>query len=302
MTGSGEPAGRAARPAGVLAHIRTLLPSMAPAERRVGEAVLGQPSVVVGRTITELAESCHTSETTVIRFCRTVGFRGYPELRLTLATELGRDAARGDGHKELGADIGRADSLREVVEKIGYADARGVEDTVTQLDLDALAKVVDAVATADRINLFGIGASGFAANDLQRKLYRIGRNAFFFADPHDALVAAALLRPGDVEIGLTHTGTTVETVNVLREARRHDAVAVAITNNGGAPAAAEADLVLTTAARETTFRSGAMASRIAQLAIVDCIFVAVAQRTYDDTLDALRLTFRAVDDVRTKKS
>ena len=301
MAGRGESADGAARPAGVLARIRSLLPGMAPAERRVGDAVLAEPSVVVGRTITELAEACSTSETTVIRFCRTVGFRGYPELRLTLATELGRDAARGDAHRELGADIGKADSLRDVVAKIGYADARGVEDTMAQLDLDALAKVVDAVATAGRINLFGIGASGFAANDLQRKLYRIGRNAFCFTDPHDALVAAALLRPGDVEIGLTHTGTTAETVNVLREARRHDAVTVAITNAGTAPAAVAADHVLTTAARETTFRSGAMASRIAQLAIVDCIFVAVAQRTYDDTLDALRLTFRAVDDVRTKR-
>lgn len=279
-------------------HIRSLSSTMAPAERRVADAVLGQPSMVVGMTITELAEECHTSETTVIRFCRTTGFRGYPELRLALATELGRDAARAAGHRELGADIGRSDSLREVVEKIGYADARGVEETVQQLDLDALAKVVDAVAGADRINLYGLGASGFAAHDLQRKLYRIGRGAFWFGDPHDALVAAALLRPGDVAFGLTHTGHTAETVNVLREAGRHRAVTVAITNSAHSPAAREADLVLTTAVRETTFRSGAMASRIAQLAIVDCIFVAVAQRTYDATLAALRLTFDAVAGVR----
>lgn len=298
---------RRARPTGpsgpvknILTHIRSLLPGMAPAERRVAEAVLGQPEVVVGRTITELAEACHTSETTVIRFCRTVGFRGYPELRLRLATEMGRDAARGAGQRELGADIGRSDTLREVVEKIGYADARGVEETIQQLDLAALAKVVDAVAGAARINLYGLGASGFAAQDLQRKLYRIGRSAFWFGDPHDALVAAALLRPGDVAFGMTHTGTTTETVNVLREARRHQAVTVAITNAATSPVTDEADLVLTTAVRETTFRSGAMSSRIAQLAIVDCIFVAVAQRTYDDTLDALRLTFTAVDDVRTQ--
>lgn len=282
----------------IQAHVRSLRAGMAPAERRVADVVLGAPSEAVAKTITELAEACRTSETTVIRFCRTVGFRGYPELRLALATELGRDAARGDNHKELGADIARDDTLREIVEKIGYADARGVEETVGQLDLDALESVVDAVAGAGRIILYGLGASGFAAVDLQRKLLRIGRSAFVFGDPHDALVAAALLRPGDVAFGMTHTGTTVETVHVLREARRHEAVTVAVTNAAQSPAARAADLVLTTAVRETTFRSGAMSSRIAQLAIVDCIFVAVAQRTYDDTLDALRLTFDAVAGIR----
>lgn len=282
----------------VLSRIRSLRTGMPPAKRRVADAVLGQPAEVVVKTITELAGQCQTSETTVIRFCRAAGFRGYPELRLALATEIGRDAARGDGHRELGADIGRTDSLAEVVGKIGYADARGVEETVQRLDVDALARVVDAVVGASRIILYGLGASGFAAWDLQRKLYRIGRSAFAFGDPHDALVAAALLRPGDVAFGMTHTGATVETVNMLREAHRHGAVTVAISNAAGSAAARVSDLVLGTASRETTFRSGAMASRIAQLAIVDCIFVAVAQRTYDATLDALRLTFDAVADIR----
>jgi DNA-binding MurR/RpiR family transcriptional regulator len=295
MTGRSVASGPARKP-DVRSHIQSLSTSMAPAERRVAELVLSQPSVVVTRTITELAEACQTSETTVIRFCRTVGFRGYPELRLALAVELGRDDARTGGHRELGPDIGRSDSLRDVVEKICYADARAVEDTVAQLDLDQLAGVVDALARAERVNLYGLGASNYAAQDLQCKLFRIGRNALTFRDPHDALVAAALLQPGDVAIGMTHTGVTTETRSVLREARRHRAVTVAVTNAPRSPVALEADLVLTTAVRETTFRSGAMASRVAQLAIVDCIFVAVAQRTYDRAVSALRLSFDALSD------
>jgi DNA-binding MurR/RpiR family transcriptional regulator len=283
---------------GIQAHLRSLAPSMAPAERRVAEAVLADPAVTVEKTITELAVACQTSETTVVRFCRTAGFRGYPELRLALATELGRDAALSSGRERLGADISRSDSLDDVVEKIGYADARGIEDTVRQLDRAQLAATVDAVAAAPRITLFGLGASGFAAADLHRKLYRIGRNAMVFADSHDALVSAALLERGDVAIGLSHTGTTVETVRVLQEARRHGAVTVAITNFAGSPLARSADLTLTTAVRETTFRSGATASRIAQLAIIDCVFVAVAQRTYDVTLTALQRTFDAVRSAR----
>jgi DNA-binding MurR/RpiR family transcriptional regulator len=97
-----------------------------------------------------------------------------------------------------------------------------------------------------------------------------------------------------VAIGISHTGTTQDTITSLAEARRNRAVTVAITNFPGSQIAAVADHVLTTAARETTFRSGAMASRIAALTIVDCLFVAVAQRNYKQTLRALERTYAAV--------
>ena len=282
----------------VTVRLRALMPSLAPAERRVAQRVLDAPQSVAASTITELAEHCETSETTVIRFCRAVGFSGYPALRLTLATELGRAQRDPSTTREPSSDIEPGDDLDQVVEKIAFADARAVEETAHQLDLQVLHAVIDALAAAGRIDVYGVGASAFVALDFQQKLHRIGQVAFAWADPHIALTSAALLHAGDVAVGISHSGATRDTLDALALAREGGATTVLLTNFPRSPLADVADLVLTTAARETTFRSGATASRLAQLTVVDCIFVGVAQRTYSRSQAALRATHKAVQDRR----
>jgi DNA-binding MurR/RpiR family transcriptional regulator len=279
-------------PQTLLAHVRALTPNLAPAEQRVAAAVVSDPGGVSAKTISELAESCRTSGTTVIRFCRAMGFPGYPELRLALAAAA--QASRETGWGDIGSDIGPHDTLDEIIKKIAHADARAVEETAAQLDAATLGDVVDAVVRARRIDIYGVGASAFVALDLQQKLHRIERIVYAWPDPHSAVTSAALLRPGDVAIGISHTGTTADTIGSLAEARSRGATTVAITNFPRSSIARVADYVLTTAARETTFRSGAMASRIAALTVVDCLFVAVAQRNYKQTLSALERTYAAV--------
>ena len=273
-------------------RLRAILPSLSRSERRVATQVLEDPRGVAACTISELAERCETSETTVIRFCRTLGLSGYPQLRLTLATEAGR--ADNGPVRAVGSDIGPGDDLAQIVEKIAYADARAVEETAAQLDLVSLQAVVDALVAAHRIDVYGVGASAFVAMDFQQKLHRIGRIAFAWSDTHIALTSAALLQRGDVAIGVSHTGVTADTIDALAEARRHGATTVALTNFPRSPIAEVADHVLTTAVRETTFRSGAMASRLAQLTVVDVMFVGVAQQTGIETLAALEATHAAV--------
>ncbi|TWF81796.1 RpiR family transcriptional regulator [Pseudonocardia hierapolitana] len=273
-------------------RIRAVAPSLRPAQRRVAEAVLQDPAGTAELPIGRLAQRCATSVATVMRFCRSAGFHGYPELRLALARETGREAA-GEA-AVLSPDIDRDDSLADIVAKIAFNDAAAVQDTAATLDLDALAGAVDAVAAARRIDVYGIGASGFVGQDLHQKLHRIGLLAFAWPDPHAALTSAALLDAGCVAIGISHTGSTADTVDALRVARESGARTIAITNFVPSPLTGHADLVLATAARETTFRSGAMASRIAQLAVIDCLFVGVAQRSYDRTTTALGRTYRAV--------
>jgi DNA-binding MurR/RpiR family transcriptional regulator len=279
-------------PQTLLTHVRALTPNLAPAEQRVAAAVVHDPAGSAAKTISELAAQCRTSGTTVIRFCRAMGFPGYPELRLALAAAA--HAAQVNGWDDVGNDIGPTDSLDDVIKKITNADAHAVEETGAQLSAAALGAVVDVVVAARRIDIYGVGASAFVALDLQQKLHRIGRVVHAWPDPHAALTSAALLERADVAIGISHTGTTVDTIESLAEARRQGATTVAITNFPGSPIARGADYVLTTAARETTFRSGAMASRIAALTVVDCLFVAVAQRNYKQTLRALERTYAAV--------
>jgi DNA-binding MurR/RpiR family transcriptional regulator len=297
---AGAGAGAAAGPGvGVLITIRSLLPNLAPVERRVAQAVLDDPGGVAWRSISELAQSCGTSATSVVRFCRAIGLKGYPELRLALAGAVAHDDAA--SVVAASSDIEPGDDPETIIKKIAFADATAVTDTASRLDTATLERVVDMLAGARRIDIYGVGASGFVAVDLQVKLQRINRPAFAWPDPHMAATSAALRGEGDVAIGVSHTGTTVDTIDALAEARSHGATTVAITNFPWSPITEVADHVLVTAARETAFRSGAMTSRIAQLTVVDCVFVTLAQRDLPATMQALERTFSAAQAKRVRR-
>ncbi|MBR8744445.1 MurR/RpiR family transcriptional regulator [Nocardiopsis sp. MG754419] len=278
-------------------RIRSLLPSLAPAEQRVAQRVIDDPERAAASSITQLAKDCATSEATVIRFCRTIDFSGYRELRLALATEAGQARGARTNIPELASDINPDDTLVTVVQKIAYTDARAVEETGAAMDVEVLRAVIDALANARRIDIYGVGASAFVGADLQQKLHRIGLTSFAWSDAHVMLTSAAILEDSDVAIGISHSGTTIDTVQALSEAGRHGARTVAITNFPRSPIGF-ADHVLTTAARETTFRSGATASRLAQLTVVDCLFVGLAQIRYTDSRTALETTYEAVRGLR----
>lgn len=284
-------------PVDVVVRIRALMPSLAPAEQRVARLAVSDPGRAARWTISEYAERAQTSGTTIIRFCRAIGLDGYPALRIALAATAGHGAA--GTWRSVSGDIAADDDIGTVVRKVGHADARAVEETIGQIDLAMLEKVVDALVRARRIDVYGVGASGLVALDLQQKLYRIGKIVYAWTDTHMALTSAAMLGSEDVVVGISYTGTTLDTIDPLRVAKANGALAVGLTNHPRSALAGAADLVLTTAARETTFRTGAMTSRIAQFTVIDCVFALVAQRNFEETVEALERTYAAIGTRRT---
>jgi DNA-binding MurR/RpiR family transcriptional regulator len=278
---------------GLIVQIGGLLPALSPAEQRVARLVIADPAAAARRTITDLATAAETSEATVIRFCRSVGLTGYPQLRIRLAAEAARRVDPPDA-RVVGGDIPPGADLAQIIATVAFNDARAVEETAEQLDPAVCEQVVAALSGAGRIDIYGAGPSGMAAADFQRKLHRIGRLAFCFPDVHTALTSAALLGRGDVAVGISHTGATSEVIEILAQARLHGATTVTVTNHPRAPIADVSDFVLTTAARETTYRSGAMVSRLAQLTVVDCLFVGVASHHRVRANRALEITAEAV--------
>lgn len=281
--------------------IQARLDAYPPSIQRVAGAVLARPQIVLELTITELAHTCHTSETTVVRFCRTLGFSGFSPFKLRIAAELATESVRNEGPALDGTDILATDGLAEIVAKVTAAETLAMRETAAGLDLEVLREVIDRIATAGSIVLYGVGASGLGADDLAHKLQRIGRSAICDHDTDNAITLAALLRSDGVAIGFSHSGRTRATIDFLRVARDGGATAIAITNGKRTPIVSGTDLVLHTAVRETALRSGAMASRIAQLTLVDYIFVGVAQASYDDSVEALRVTREAIGSTRAER-
>jgi DNA-binding MurR/RpiR family transcriptional regulator len=156
-------------------------------------------------------------------------------------------------------------------------------------------RVASAIAEAGRVEITGLGSSGTAGQEMAFRLERIRVPVWYRPDTHRALTNAALLRSGDVAIGLSHSGRTREVIEALAEAGDQGALTVAITSFARSPLAEVADIVLTTSVHETTFRLAALSALHSQLVVLDLIYVAVAQRTFDRTAEALEFTVRAVD-------
>ncbi len=280
-------------PAALAAKVRTLAPSMTRSMQRVAEAVAGDPAGCSALTVTGLAELTGTSEATVVRTARLLGYPGYRDLRLALA---GLAAQQESGQSPaVTADIAVDDSLAEVVAKLAHDEQQTLADTAAGLDTAQLAACVDALAGARRVDIYGIGASGLVAQDLAQKLLRIGLIAHAHADPHLAVTNAVQLRPRDVAIAITHSGTTGDVIEPLRTAFERGATTIAVTGRPDGAVSQYADHLLTTStARESELRPAAMSSRTSQLLVVDCLFVGVAQRTYETAAPALSASYEAL--------
>ncbi|WP_078503792.1 MurR/RpiR family transcriptional regulator [Streptomyces sulphureus] len=275
------------------AKVRTMAPTMTRSMQRVAEAVASDPAGCARLTVTGLAERTRTSEATVVRTSRLLGYPGYRDLRLALAglaAHLQSGAA-----PSVTADIAVDDSMAEVIAKLAHDERQTLADTAACLDASQLDAAATAMAAAGRVDVYGVGASSLVGQDLAQKLLRIGLIAHSHTDPHLAVTNAVQLHPGDVAVAITHSGRTGDVIEPLRTAFEHGATTVAVTGRPDGEVTQYADYVLTTSAvRESELRPAAMSSRTGQLLAVDCLFVGVAQHTYETAAPALSASYEAL--------
>jgi DNA-binding MurR/RpiR family transcriptional regulator len=284
----------------LLGEISNQIPSFHASEIAIAEAILLNPAAAVKMNISQIAESSGTSVASVVRFCKTVGYKGYPEFRMALIGQLSRQSDD-EYVSELDSGITLEDSAEEVIKKVAQADAMAIQTTAERLDIKTFKKTVAAWDKAQTIGIVGFASSSYVALDLQLKLNRLGKNAIAWSDFHTALTSISVLKPGDVVVAISHSGTTVDIIEVMTEFKKRGILIILITNALRSPATAIADLTLFTSARETLFRSGATASRIAQLTVVDCLCVSLAQLNWVETKTALDESREAVSGRSGKK-
>lgn len=284
----------------LLGEISNQIPSFHASEIAIAEAVLHDPITVGQMNISQIAERSGTSVASVVRFCKTLGFKGYPEFRMALIGQLSRQSNIGYP-PELDNGITLQDSAEEVIRKVAQSDAMAIQTTAERLDVQIFKKTVNAWNTAQTIGIVGFASSSYVAMDLQLKLNRLGKNAIAWSDFHTALTSISVLKSGDVVVAISHSGTTVDIIEVMTEFRKRGIQIILITNALRSPATAIADLTLFTSARETLFRSGATASRIAQLTVVDCLCISLAQLNWLETKKALDESREAVSGRTGKK-
>lgn len=286
----------------LLGEIKSSFNSFHASEALIANCVISDPIAVSQMNISQLADFSTTSVASVVRFSKAIGYKGYPEFRMALISEVSRLGLNTSTESELDSGITTEDSIEEIIRKIALADSRAIQTTAERLDVASFKSVVDTWDKAPTIGIFGLASSGYVAMDLQLKLNRQGKNAVAWRDAHTALTSVSLLNAGDCLVAISHSGTTLDVVEVIEEFKSRGVKIILITNAIRSTATALADIVLHTSARETTFRSGATSSRIAQLTVVDCLCVALAQRNWSGTKFALEQSRSAVGSRSGKKT
>lgn len=270
---------------GVIERLTALRPALPPTAARIADVFLAHAAEVVHMSVTEVAERAEASEGSVISLCRQLGARGFQQVKIALARDLVQPV------QFIHEDLARADDTGTVIEKIFRSDLQALHDTMKVLDKGAMERAVAAIRGARRVELYGIGSAAPIAEDANYRLLRIGVESKVVVDSHVQAISASLTGPDVATITISHSGSTHETVTATRLAQEAGATTICITNFGKSPLLAHADIVLNTMARETQFRTEAMTSRIAQLAVIDALIACLSLADYDKAVATIGRTF-----------
>ena len=258
-----------------LAQVRSRLPNLAVAERQVADWVLQNSGDVINSSMAQVALECGVSDTTVLRFCRAAGFKGYMDLKLSIARDLSSPT------QMVHDDIAEGDPPSIVARKVFTSHIQALYDTLEVLDQDALVQAADMIIDAEKIFIIGVGTSAPIANEAYNKLFRLGLNCHIQTDSYLQIMQASLVDDETLVIAISQSGSSTDPVLTLEEAKRNGAKAIVITGHDGSPLANLADIVFLAVSQET--RAEAIASRIAQMTIVDSLYVIASLRMLDTT-------------------
>lgn len=275
--------------------IREVYQELTPTEQKIADYIMEQGFEVSALSAAELAELVKTSPPSIVRFARKLGYSGFQDMKLGLA----KDAALQDKQQDkLYEAVGIHDTTKEIIYKISKGNMNAIEETISLLEEEAMAKAIASTSRANNINIFGVGASGLVGMDLQYKLMRINKKASMYMDSHTQMASAIHLGKGDVAIGISHSGITLEVYKSVETAKERGATTISITKYGRNPLSDLTDINLYTASVEKSLRTGAIASRIAQLTIVDILFIGIARENFNDISGYIQNTREIVEDFK----
>lgn len=271
----------------VTSRITALYEAMGPGEKKLADCILAEKDALVGLSISELAAKSGCSEATVVRFSRRLGLSGYQELKISIAQESASPLAGSVPLKE-------GDSSYEIFTKRIADITRALENTRAVLSPEAMEMAGEAIRKANHILIFGLGNSASVARDAEHKFLRAGLWAEAFTDNHMQAIAASHAGKGDVALGISHSGSSVDVVDALSIAHTAGATTIALTNFSPSPIDAVSDIRLSTSAEETRYSILAMSSRISQLAILDALYTYILASDPKKAEAAVRATERAL--------
>lgn len=265
--------------------LRSAYQNLTKSEQRIARYIMAYPEQMLEQTIADVAKETDSSEITVSRFCKKLGYSGWQEVKRMVAAELST------GSGKVLQDIENDDPTPVLAQKCFHALAEGLQDTLSLLDYDAIDKAAQWLQDARRVAVYGFGNSATVATDLVTRYVRLGLAITAYADSHMQVTSAALLAPTDVVIAISHSGASTDLLHSVAVAKDCGAKVIALTSYGQSPLAKLADLCLCGMGREVRYSSEAGASRLIHMAIGDVLYTRMAMnrpQLYQENMQKMR--------------
>lgn len=261
-------------------------------EQKISEYILQNQEEVVNLSAQDLGEKTGTSAASIVRFARKLGFSGFGELKIEIAKTSNIDK------EQLDTIISPEDSTIDIAEKVVNRAVNSIRETQGLINLKDLEEATELMKKAETIYLFGVGASSLVAMDLMHKLVRINKRVVFHTDSHLQLASAVHITPRDVAIGISYSGKTREVNEGIIKALEKGAKTISITSCNKNPLSNICYLSLKVPNVEKNLRFGAITSRMAQLVIVDILFLGVAMENLEKVENILLETRKTVENLK----
>lgn len=260
-----------------LLEIQQRWPELTAAEKRIAAYIRENSAQVIHMSVQQLADGAGSAKSAVIRCCKSLGFSGYPALKIALAADISKNS-----QLDYLPYIHSGDNESDILDKIFAANVKTLHDTAERIDRTAVKALVDAIAGARRIYIYGVGTSAALVNDFQYRLMQAGFQAQGFTDIMYMLISTQNIGPGDIAIGISHSGRTSATVDALRLARECGADTACITSYPGSPITQHSRHLLLASSDEVNYPMEAISARVAHMSIIDAVTVALSARDYEN--------------------
>jgi DNA-binding MurR/RpiR family transcriptional regulator len=280
---------------GGLVRLREVYDQITPSEKKVAEFILQNPEKLIDLSVAQLAQLSGGSQAAIIRLCKSMGVKGYQELKFKVAGDLFE--MESGGYQE----IRPKDSIGNIIQTVSNNNIQSIRDTVKILDPDVVSRAALAIHKGQRIFFYGLGASNLIAEDAQYKFLRINKTCFSFHDPHLQLTSSVMLTKKDVAVGISNSGETAHVIACLKSAKELGATTISITKFGHSTLTSYSDYPLFISSTENEIRSGAMSSRITQFNVIDILYLAVASMNYGKSRFYLDKSRQAINELTGKK-
>lgn len=275
----------------LLLKIRGKYPSLTDAAKKIADFILSSHNEAVYLNISELARRVGVSESTITKFIKTIGYNGFHELKICLARNPGVTQSTDD---VIYGEISLDDSVEAICHNLYYNNMEALKDSLRILDFESVEKAAGLILKARKVDIYSLGSSTVAALNAKMRLYRLGVMCFTYNDPHEQIVSASLLRKGDVAIAISNSGRSGDVVKALDIAKQSGASTLCITNYDDTPITHFSDIKLFTSTKDSEELCESLHARIAELSLIDALYVCIASKMKKQAVNNLYKTSQAI--------